>query len=82
MYLLSVSSVSSRYFNKTKRTSYLGKLPALSLEILAWLKLKLLDLTASFEMAYISESRKSLDLYVESKFCKCDVYFLKRRKNV
>ena len=34
MYLLSVSSVSSRYFNKIKRTSYLGKLPALSLEIL------------------------------------------------
>ena len=34
MYLLSVPSVSSRYFNKIKRTSYLGKLPALSLEIL------------------------------------------------
>ena len=34
MYLLSVPGVSSRYFNKIKRTSYLGKLPALSLEIL------------------------------------------------
>ena len=34
MYLLSVPSVSSRYFNKIKRTSYLGKLPVLSLEIL------------------------------------------------
>ena len=34
MYLLSVPSVSSRYFNKIKQTSYLGKLPALSLEIL------------------------------------------------
>ena len=34
MYLLSEPSVSSRYFNKIKRTSYLGKLPALSLEIL------------------------------------------------
>ena len=33
-YLLSVPSVSSRYFEKIKRTSYLGKLPALSLEIL------------------------------------------------
>ena len=35
MYLLSVPSVSSRYFNKIKQTSYLGKLPALSLEILS-----------------------------------------------
>ena len=35
MYLLSVPSVSSRYFKKIKRTSYLGKLPALSLEILS-----------------------------------------------
>ena len=34
MYLLSVPSVSSRYFNKIKRTPYLGKLPALSLKIL------------------------------------------------
>ena len=34
MYLLSVPSVSSHYFNKIKQTSYLGKLPALSLEIL------------------------------------------------
>ena len=34
MYLLSVPSVSSSYFNKIKRNSYLGKLPALSLEIL------------------------------------------------
>ena len=34
MYLLSVPSVFSRYFNKIKRTSYLGKWPALSLEIL------------------------------------------------
>ena len=34
MYLLSVPSVSSRYFNKIKQTFYLGKLPALSLEIL------------------------------------------------
>ena len=35
MYLLSVPSVSSRYFNKIKRTSYLGKYPALSQEILS-----------------------------------------------
>ena len=34
MYLLSVPSVSSSYFNKIKRTSHLGKSPALSLEIL------------------------------------------------
>ena len=34
MYLLSVPSVSSRYFNKIKLTSYLGKLPALSIKIL------------------------------------------------
>ena len=34
MYLMSVPSVSSRYFNKINRTSYLGKWPALSLEIL------------------------------------------------
>ena len=34
MYMLSVPSVdvSIRYFNKIKRTSYLGKLPDLSLE--------------------------------------------------
>ena len=31
-------SVSSRYFNKVKRTSYLGKLPALSLDILFFFK--------------------------------------------
>ena len=37
MYLLSVPSVSSRYFNKIKRTSYLGNYPALSLEILCGL---------------------------------------------
>ena len=30
MYLLSVPSVSSSYFSKIKRTSYVGKLPALS----------------------------------------------------
>ena len=29
MYLLSVPSVSSRYFNKIKRTSYLGKIARL-----------------------------------------------------
>ena len=34
MYVLSVPSVSSRYFNKIKQTSYLGKQPALLLEIL------------------------------------------------
>ena len=34
MHLLSVPTVSSRYHNKIKRTSYLGKLPTLSLEIL------------------------------------------------
>ena len=34
IYLLNVPSVSSRYFNKIKRTSLLGKHPALSLEIL------------------------------------------------
>ena len=34
MYLLSVTSISSRYSNKIKRTSYLGKYPALLLEIL------------------------------------------------
>ena len=33
MYLLNVPSVSSGYFNKIKRTSHLGKWPALSLEI-------------------------------------------------
>ena len=34
MYLLSVPGVSSGYFNKIEQTSYLGKLPASSLEIL------------------------------------------------
>ena len=34
IYLLNVPSFSSRYFNKTKLTSRLGKLLALSLEIL------------------------------------------------
>ena len=35
MYLLNVPSVSSRYFNKIKRKSHLGKQPVLSLEILS-----------------------------------------------
>ena len=34
IYLLNVPSFSSRYFNKIKRTSRLGRLRALSLEIL------------------------------------------------
>ena len=34
IYLLNVPSFSSRYFNKVKRMSRLGRLPALSLEIL------------------------------------------------
>ena len=34
IYLLNVPSFSSRYFNKIKRTSGLGRLLALSLEIL------------------------------------------------
>ena len=34
IYLLNVPSFSSRYFNKIKRTSLLGRLLALSLEIL------------------------------------------------
>ena len=34
MYLLNVPSVSSCYLNKIKQTSLLGKLPALTLEIL------------------------------------------------
>ena len=38
MYLLRVPSVSSRYFNKIERTSYLGKKPALSLEIFSRLR--------------------------------------------
>ena len=36
-YLLNVPSFSSRYFNKIKRTSRLGRLLALSLEILCFL---------------------------------------------
>ena len=35
IYLLNVPSFSSRYFNKIKRTSHLGRLLALSLEILS-----------------------------------------------
>ena len=35
IYLLNVPSFSSRYFNKIKRTSRLGRLLALSLEILS-----------------------------------------------
>ena len=35
MYLVSVPSVSSPYFIKIKRTSHLGKWPALSLEIIS-----------------------------------------------
>ena len=34
IYMLNVPSLSSRYFNKIKRTSRLGRLLALSLEIL------------------------------------------------
>ena len=34
IYLLNVPSFSSRYFNKIKRTTHLGRLLALSLEIL------------------------------------------------
>ena len=37
IYLLNVPSFSSRYFNKIKRTSRLGRLLALSLEILSYL---------------------------------------------
>ena len=36
IYLLNVPSFSSRYFNKIKRTSRLGRLRALSLEILCF----------------------------------------------
>ena len=39
IYLLNVPSFSSRYFNKIKRTSRLGRLLALSLEILSTLKI-------------------------------------------
>ena len=35
IYFLNVPSFSSRYFNKIKRTSHLGRLLALTLEILA-----------------------------------------------
>ena len=35
LYLLNVPSFSSRYFNKIKRTSRLGRLLALSLEVLS-----------------------------------------------
>ena len=38
IYLLNVPSFSSRYFNKIKRTSRLGRLLALSLEILSKLE--------------------------------------------
>ena len=37
VYFLNVPSVSSPYFNKIKRTSHLGKLHALCLEILTYL---------------------------------------------
>ena len=37
IYLLNVLSFSSRYFNKIKRTSRLGRLLALSLEILKYM---------------------------------------------
>ena len=40
IYLLNVPSFSSRYFNKIKRTSLLGSLLALSLEILYLIDLK------------------------------------------
>ena len=39
IYFLNVPSFSSRYFNKIKRTSRLGRLHALSLEILAQIRL-------------------------------------------
>ena len=38
IYLLNVPSFSSRYFNKIKRTSRLGRVLALSLEILTSIK--------------------------------------------
>ena len=38
IYFLNVPSFSSRYFNKIKRTSRLGRLLALSLEILAGIR--------------------------------------------
>ena len=36
--------------------------------------------TSHFEMPYFSESRKSLDFLMELKFCKSDLYFLKKHK--
>ena len=61
IYLLNVPSFSSRYFNKMKRTSRLGRLLALSLEILVFFCLKIFltftnskDLYSNGELCYIS----------------------------
>ena len=48
IYLLNVPSFSSRYFNKIKRTSRLGRLHALSLEILS----------IGFPIAFITDCAK------------------------
>ena len=49
IYLLNVPSFSSRYFNKIKRTSRLGRLLALSLEILVTFVIEKMKL-ASFSL--------------------------------
>ena len=52
IYLLNVPSFSSRYFNKIKRTSRLGRLLALSLEILYCLCLHFITNIESIEIIY------------------------------
>ena len=49
IYLLNVPSLSSRYFNKIKRTSRLGRLLALSLEIL-WYQIWCSTMTRNWDM--------------------------------
>ena len=49
IYLLNVPSFSSRYFNKIKRTSRLGRLLALSLEIL-YLSINDFEILAEFNV--------------------------------
>ena len=82
IYLLNVPSFSSRYFNKIKRTSCLGRLLALSLEILSKAK-KNMEL---FLRPFFKKNRcgrvgfnfiQAKNIYGNSFFQNSERYFLK-----
>ena len=66
IYLLNVPSTSSRYFNKIKRTSRLGRSLALSLEILVGEVTTLKKMQSCYRPRLtIAKNRRNLNIYVE-----------------